>query len=92
MSIRFIFRLSTNKMVAFVVVACACSVVTRDGVSGSARQFGLQLVQQSLHVTRGVCVNMALFFCFACRFFFVCFVVNPTVIAGDLGHEFAQSA
>jgi hypothetical protein len=36
-SILFIFGLSTNKMIVFVVVACACSVVTRDGVTSSAK-------------------------------------------------------
>jgi hypothetical protein len=49
-------------MVVFVVVARACSVVTRDGVSGSARQFGLRLVPQLSCVTREVCVTMALCF------------------------------
>jgi hypothetical protein len=58
-------------------------------VSGSARQIGPRLVQQSSRVTRGVHVTMALFFCFACEIFFVCFVVETTFIAGDLGHEFA---
>ncbi len=79
-------------MVVFVVVARACSVVTRDGVSCSARQFGSCLVQQSSRVTHGVRVTMASFFCFACEFFFECFDVDPTVVVGDLGHEFAQSA
>ncbi len=35
-------------MVFFVVVACACSFVIEDGVTGSARQLNLLLVQQSL--------------------------------------------
>ena len=58
-SILFIFGLSTNKMVVFVVVARACSVITRDGVTGSAKQLDLRLVQQSSHVTHGVCVMTA---------------------------------
>jgi hypothetical protein len=88
-----LFGLSTNKMVVFVVVTCACSVVTRDGVTGSAKRLSLRLIQQSSRVTRGVCVTMAsCFFCFAYEFFFVCFVVDPTFVAGDLGHEFARSA
>jgi hypothetical protein len=76
-------------MVVFVVVAQACSVVTRDGVTGSARQLGSWLVQQSLHVTHGIHVMTALFFCFACELFFVCFVVDPIFVVGDLGLEFA---
>jgi hypothetical protein len=36
---------STNKMVLFVVVACACSFVFEDGVTGSARRLALLLVQ-----------------------------------------------
>jgi hypothetical protein len=82
----------TNKMVVFVVVARACSVVTRDGVTGSAKQLDLRLVQQSSRVTRGIRVMTASFFCFACEFFFVCFVVDPMFVVGDLGHEFTQSA
>ena len=78
-------------MVVFVVVACTCSDVTRDGVTGSAKQLDSRLVQQSSRVTHGIRVTMALFF-FACEFFFVCFVVDPTFVAGDLGHEFAGSA
>jgi hypothetical protein len=35
----------TNKMVFVVVVACACSFFTEDGVTGSARQLDLLLVQ-----------------------------------------------
>ncbi len=58
-SILFIFGLSTNKMVVLVIVARACSIVTRDGVSGSARRFGLRLVQQSLRVMHGIRVTMA---------------------------------
>ncbi len=77
-------------MVVFVVVARACSVVTRDGVTGSARQLGLQLVQQSLHVLRGVRAWQLFFFCL--RVLFCILIVDPTFIAGDLGHEFAQSA
>ncbi len=49
-------------MVVFVVIARTCSVVTRDGVTGSAKRLDLQLVQQSSCVTRGVRVTMALFF------------------------------
>ncbi len=80
-------------MVVFVAVAHACSVVARDGVTGSAKQLDSRLIQQSSHVTHGVHVMTALcFFCFACKFFFVCFVVDPMFIAGDLGNEFAQSA
>jgi hypothetical protein len=87
------FGLSTNKIVVFVVVARACSVVSRDGITGSAKRLDLWLIQQSSRVTRGVRVTTALFFfCFACEFFFVCFVVDPMFITGDLGHEFAQSA
>jgi hypothetical protein len=93
MSILFIFGLSTNKMVVFVVVARTCSVVTRDGVTGSAKQLDSRLVQRSSCVMCGVRVMTALFFfCFACKFLFVCFVVDPMFVAGDLGHEFAQSA
>jgi hypothetical protein len=93
LGILVIFGLSTNKMVVLVVVACACSVVTRDGVTGSAKQLDSQLIQQLSQVMHGICVTMALyFFCFACKFFFVYFVVDPTFKAGDLGHEFAQSA
>jgi hypothetical protein len=36
-------------MVFFVVIACVHSFVTEDGVSGSARQLNLLLVQQLLH-------------------------------------------
>ncbi len=43
-SILFIFGLSTTKMVVFVDVARACSVVTRDGVTGSAKQLSLRLI------------------------------------------------
>jgi hypothetical protein len=31
-------------------------------------------------------------FCSACKFFFVCFVVDTTFVVGDVGHEFAPSA
>jgi hypothetical protein len=80
-------------MVVFVVVTRACSVVTWDGVTGSAKQLDLQLIQQSLRLMRGVRVTMALcFFCFACKFFVVCFVVDPMFVAGDLGHELSRSA
>ncbi len=80
-------------MVVFVVIAHACSVVTRDGVTGSARQLSSWLVQQLLHMTCGVRVKTALFFFFfACKFLFVCFVVYPMFVAGDLGHEFSWSA
>ncbi len=79
-------------MVVLAVIAHACSVVTRDGVTGSAKQLNLRLVQQLLRVTCGVCVMMAwVFFVLLARFFFVCFVVDPTFIAGDLGLEFARS-
>jgi hypothetical protein len=44
---------STNKMVFFVVLACVCSFVTEDGVTGSARQLDLLLVQQ---LSRAWCV------------------------------------
>jgi hypothetical protein len=37
-------------MVFFVVVACACSFVTEDSVTGSARQLNLLLVQRLLCV------------------------------------------
>jgi hypothetical protein len=85
-----------NKMVVFVVVACACFVVTRDGVTDSARQLRLRIVQQSSRITCGVRVTTAscfvLFFVLLASSFFVCFVVDPTFVAGDLGYEFAQSA
>ncbi len=51
-------------MVVFVVVARVCSVVTRDGVTGSAKRLNLRLIQQLSRVTHGVCVMMAL--CFFC--------------------------
>jgi hypothetical protein len=80
-------------MVVFDVVTRACSVVTRDSVTGSAKQLNSRLIQQLSRVTHGVRVTTAsCFFCFACKFFFVCFVVDPTFVEGDLGHEFAQSA
>jgi hypothetical protein len=80
-------------MVVFVVVACTCSVVTRDGVTGSAKQLGLRLVQQSSCMMRGVRVLMAFVFLFCLRvLFFVSFVVDSIFVTGDLGHEFAQSA
>jgi hypothetical protein len=44
-----LFLECTNKMV-FFVIACVCSFDTEDGVTGSARQLALLLVQQSLHV------------------------------------------
>jgi hypothetical protein len=64
-------------MVAFVVVACACSVVTRDGVTGSVKRLGSRLVQQLLHVTRGVPVTMALFlfFLLASSFLYVLLLI-----------------
>ncbi len=92
-SILFIFGLSSNKMVVFVVVACtSCSVINRDGVTGSAKQLDLWLVLRLLRMMHGICVTTAWFFLFACKFFLVSFVVDPTFVAGDLGHEFAQSA
>ncbi len=49
-------------MVVFVVVAGACSVFTRDGVTGSAKQLNLWLFQQSSCVMHGVRVTTALLF------------------------------
>jgi hypothetical protein len=31
-------------------------------------------------------------FCSAYKFFFACYLVDPVVVPGDIGHEFAQSA
>ncbi len=86
------FWIST-KMVFIIVVSCTCSVVTRDGVTGSARQLDSQLVQRSSHTWHVAYMSWQLcFFCFACKFFFcMCFVVDPTFVAGDLGHEISQS-
>jgi hypothetical protein len=58
---------SSNKMGFFVVVACACSFVTEDSVTGSARRFDLLLVQRSLRALRMVHVSWRLCIClFGC--------------------------
>jgi hypothetical protein len=44
------------------------------------------------HMTRGIQITMALFFALLAISFFTCFVVDPTFILGDLGHEFAWFA
>ncbi len=54
------------KMVFFVVVACTCSFVTGDDVTGSARQLDSLLVQQSLRAWRMVQVSRWLCFLFGC--------------------------
>jgi hypothetical protein len=87
MGILFIFGLSTNKMVVLLSsLPLVLSLLDRDGVTGSAKWLSLRLIQQLLRMTRGVRVTTALFF-FACKFSFVCFVVDH-----NLGLEFAQSA
>jgi hypothetical protein len=92
-SILFIFGLSTNKTVVFVVVTHACSVVTRDGVTGSAKQLGPRLIQQSSCVTRGVHVTMALyFFGFACKFFLYVLLLIPRSLWEIWGMNFPDLA
>jgi hypothetical protein len=59
-------------MLFFVVVACACSFVTEDGVTGSARQLDLLLVQQLLHAWRMAYVSQLL-----------CFVVVVSISHAD---------
>jgi hypothetical protein len=62
-SIIFIFGIwSTNKMLFFVVLACACSFVTEDGVTSSARRLDLVLVQKLLHSWHAVRVSRQLFY------------------------------
>ncbi len=81
-------------MILVVFVACACSVVTGDGDAGAARQIVFAACPAIVAcVTHGIHVTTALFFfCFACKSFIACFVINPMLVAVDLGHEFAQSA
>ncbi len=78
----------------FFVIACACSFVTREGVKGSTRQLNLLLVQRLSRAWHVAYITRLLFFHFfvACKFFFACFVVDPTFVVGDQGHEFARSA
>ncbi len=76
-----------------VVIACTCSAVTGDGVTGSARQPNLVLVQQSSHAWCMVYVSRCFFvFDLVARLFSVCFVVDPMFVGGDLGYEFGWSA
>ncbi len=69
----FIFGLSANKMVVFVVVACACPVVTRDSVTGSAKQLCSWLIQQSSRMMHGIRAMMALVFLFCLQVLFCMF-------------------
>jgi hypothetical protein len=62
-------------MVVFIVVACTFSVVTRDSVTGSAKQLDLRLIQRLLHVTRGVHVTMFLFFLLESSFLYVLLLI-----------------
>jgi hypothetical protein len=50
------------------------------GLSSNRRAWCMAYVSQQIHVI------------FACEFFFLCFIVDPTFVAGYLGHEFALSA
>ncbi len=70
---------STNKIVFFVVVACACSFVIEDGVTGSARQIDLLLAQQFFAcVMHAVRVTKA--------WFFLLLVVPVVVLVVCIGH------
>ncbi len=70
----------------FFVVTCTCSVITGEGVTGSAKQLNLLLVQRLLH--RHTCHD-GFDYGSGCKFIFACFVVDPRFVEGDLGHDFA---
>ncbi len=72
-----------------VVAVCACFVVVWDGVSWSC----VSLIQRVSHMWRMAQLSRGCFFFVAHKFFISCFVVVLNVlIAGDLRHEYAQSA